>query len=274
VARGKKAILELSGNDCVVVWHDADLDLAAEALTEGFFGSGQICMVPNQVLAHPAIADELFDRLRIAAAKISPGSPEEPGVLLSPVLRSERFFGFVRDAVAKGAQVVYGARRLETDGSPSDTGLFLEPTVLRVDGLAGAREIDAVAEETFFPLLPVIVCEPGSDEAVMAAMLRYVNENPYGLRNSVWAADDAVIDRFVAGITAGGLLKVNDSHLGFLPFVPTHGGPGRTGGAFGEANYPMLRTSRLQGVSVATGVRPSDAIFGAYRDLLRRIIPQ
>jgi acyl-CoA reductase-like NAD-dependent aldehyde dehydrogenase len=270
VARGKKPILELSGNDCVVVWRDADLDLAVEALTECFFGSGQICMVPNQVLAHPAIADELLARLRTAAARIRPGSPEEPGVLLSPVLRSERFFGFVRDAVDKGATVVHGARRLETDGSVSDTGLFLEPTVLRVDGLARAPELDAVRQETFFPLLPVIVCEPGPDDEVLAAMLRYVDENPYGLRNSVWATDDEVVARFVGGITGGGLLKVNDSHLGFLPFMPTHGGPGLTGGAFGEANYPMLRTSRLQGVSVADGVRPSDAVFGAYHELRRR----
>jgi acyl-CoA reductase-like NAD-dependent aldehyde dehydrogenase len=265
--RGKKVILELAGNDCVLVWRDADLDLAVEALCECFFGSGQICMVPNQVLVHPAVADALLDRLRIAAALIRPGPPEERGVLLSPVLRSERFFAYVRDALAKGARLVHGGRRLETDGSVSDTGLFLEPTVLRVDGLARARDVDAVRQETFFPLLPVIVPEPGPDGAVLDAMLGYVDESPYGLRNSLWANDPDVIDRFVGRTFNGGLLKVNDSHIGFLPYLPTHGGPGRTGGAFGEANYPMLRTSRLQGVSVAAGVRPSSAVFGAYHDL-------
>jgi acyl-CoA reductase-like NAD-dependent aldehyde dehydrogenase len=247
----------------VVVWADADLDAAVEALTECFYGSGQICMVPNQVVVHPAIADELLAKLAAAAADIRPGYPDDPAVLLSPVLRSERFFAFVRDALVRGAQLVHGARRLEVDGTVSDTGPFLEPTVLRVDGLTRCREIDAVRLETFFPLLPVIVPEDGPD--LLDRVLTYVNSNPYGLRNSLWSADDATIDEFVARVTNGGVLKVNDSHIGFLPFLPTHGGTGLTGGAFGEANYPMLRTSHLQGVSVATGIRPRDAVFDAYR---------
>lgn len=267
VARGKKPILELAGNDCVVVWADADLDAAVEALTECFYGSGQICMVPNQVVAHPAIAEELLAKLATAAEDIRPGYPDDPTVLLSPVLRSERFFAFVRDALDRGATLVHGGRRLEVDGSVSDTGPFLEPTVLRVDGLATCREIDAVRLETFFPLLPVIVPEEGPD--LLDRVLAHVNSNPYGLRNSLWAGDDSgigsVIDEFVARTTNGGVLKVNDSHIGFLPFLPTHGGTGLTGGAFGEANYPMLRTSHLQGVSIATGIRPRDAIFDAYR---------
>jgi acyl-CoA reductase-like NAD-dependent aldehyde dehydrogenase len=267
VEQGKKPILELAGNDCVLVWRDADLELAAEALVECFFGSGQICMVPNQVLVHPAVADELLDRLRDAAALVWPGLPEEPGVLLSPVLRSERFFGYLRDALDKGATVIHGGRRLETDGSPSDTGLFLEPTVLRVDGLGGARTVRAVREETFFPLLPVIVPDSAEDGPLLATLLDYVRSNPYGLRSSLWARDQGVIDQFLARTSNAGLLKVNDSHIGFLPFLPTHGGTGRTGGAFGEANYPMLRTTHLQGVSIAHGVRPSEAVFYAYNQL-------
>lgn len=272
--RGKKVILELAGNDCVIVWRDADLSLAVEALSECFYGSGQICMAPNQVLAHPAIADELLARLRLAAAMIQPGYPEEEGVLLSPVLRSERFFGYLRDALDKGASIVHGARRLETDGSVSDTGLFLEPTILRVDGMERGAAIEAVGHETFFPLLPVIVPDAASDADLLDSMLRYVNANTYGLRNSLWAKDSTVIDRFVRTVTNGGLLKVNDSHIGFLPYLPTHGGSGRTGGAFGEANYPVLRTTRLQGVSIATDVRPSEAVFGAYTALRRQHSPQ
>ncbi|WP_291413234.1 aldehyde dehydrogenase [Actinophytocola sp.] len=263
VARGKKPILELAGNDCVVVWRDADLDGAAEALSECFYGSGQICMVPNQVVAHPDIADELLEKLTEAAKTVRPGYPDDDTVLLSPVLRSERFFAYVRDALDRGATLVHGARRLEVDGEPSDTGLFLEPTVLRVDGLAGAREIDAVRSETFFPLLPVIVPRPAPD--LLDDVLAFVDSNPYGLRNSLWATDEAVIDRFVAETANGGVLKINDSHIGFVPYLPTHGGTGLTGGAFGEANYPMLRSSHLQGVSRATGIRPREAFFNPRR---------
>jgi acyl-CoA reductase-like NAD-dependent aldehyde dehydrogenase len=264
VARGKKPILELAGNDCVVVWRDADLDLAVEALTECFYGSGQICMVPNQVVAHPDIAGPLLAKLATAASAIRPGYPDDEGVLLSPVLRSERFFGYLRDALDRGAGLVCGGRRLEIDGEPSDTGLFLEPTVLRVDGLARCREIAAVREETFFPLLPVVVAEPGP--GLLDRVLDHVNSNRYGLRNSLWAGEETVIDRFVARTRNGGLLKINDSHIGWLPYLPTHGGTGLTGGAFGEANYPVLRSSHLQGISrTTTRIRPRDAVFDAHR---------
>lgn len=264
IERGKKPILELAGNDCLVVWRDANLNLAVEALTECFYGSGQICMVPNQVVVHPAVADDLFHLLREAVAHIRPGFPEEHDVLLTPVLRSERFFGYVRDALDRGAQLLHGARRLEVDGTASDTGLFLEPTVLRIDGLAASREIRAVREETFFPLLPVIVPEPAPDDMLFTAVIDFVNSNPYGLRNSLWATDRSVIDRFLRQVGNSGLLKINDSHIGFLPYLPSHGGTGLTGGVFGEANYLMLRTSHLQGVSIAQQVSPREAVFAGY----------
>ena len=263
VARGKKPILELAGNDALVVWKDADLDLAAEAVTESFYGSGQICMVPNHVIAHPAIADELIERIRREVTRIRPGYPDDEDVLLSPVRRSEKFFRLLADAYAGGAQPVCGGRRIELDGTPSDTGVFLEPTVLRVDGLTAARDLDVVRHETFFPLLPLVVAEPGPDDEVLGRVIEFVNANEYGLRNSVWARDAAVVDRFVREIRNAGLLKINDSHIGFLPYLPTHGGTGLTGGVHGEANYPILKTSHLQGVSISAGAPPRRTVFEA-----------
>jgi acyl-CoA reductase-like NAD-dependent aldehyde dehydrogenase len=248
VAAGKKPILELAGNDCAVVWHDADLDLAVPALVEAFHASGQICNVPNQVVAHPSIADELIDCLRLAAQRIRPGYPDEPGVVLTPVLRSDLFFDCLADALSNGAQLICGGRRLGVDGSPSDTGFFLEPAVVRVDGLAQSRKVQAVRAETFFPLLPVIVPEPAVS---LDDVLEFVNTNDYGLRNSFWSASHETVRRFVDGVTNGGVLKVNDdSHCGFYPFLPSHGGTGLTGGVFGEASYMMIRTTHLQGVSM------------------------
>lgn len=266
IAKGKKPILELSGNDCVVVWHDADIPAAVQALTESFYGSGQICMVPNQVIAHPRIADELLRALDEALAGIRPGFPDEDGVLLSPVLRTERFFGYLRDALDRGATLVRGGRRLEVDGTASELGMFLDPTVLRVDGLDECRRIEMVRDETFFPLLPVVVPAEADDHLLLDEVIAFVNSNPYGLRNSLWSGADSVVDEFVGRVTNGGLLKINDSHIGFAPYLPTHGGTGLTGGAFGEANYPVLRTSHLQGVSIASGVRPHDAVFDSYRN--------
>ena len=64
-----------------------------------------------------------------------------------------------------------------------------------------------------------------------------------------------MVDRFVTDVTNGGLLKINDSHIAFCSPLPTHGGNGLTGGVFGEANYPVLRTTRLQGVCVLDGAK-------------------
>ncbi|MET9428542.1 aldehyde dehydrogenase family protein [Streptomyces sp. NPDC003036] len=263
VEKGKKAILELAGNDCVVVWSDADVPKAVEAITEAFYGSGQICMVPNGVLVHPAVADELLAELQEQVKRIRPGYPEEEDVLLSPVRRSERFFRLLGQALDLGGTLVTGGRRMEVDGTPSDTGVFLQPTVVRVDGLARARTFDIVREETFFPLIPVVVAEPAADQELLSRFVDFTNANPYGLRNSLWTGSDEVIDTFVRQVVNGGLLKINDSHMGCVPYLPTHGGTGLTGGAFGEANYPMLKTSHLQGVSIASGVSPYEAVFGA-----------
>ena len=165
VARGKKPVLELSGNDTVVVWHDADLDGAVEALTECFYGSGQICMVPKYALVHPDIADDLLGRLIARCRELRPGYPEDPEVLLSPVLKIDRFQEVLAEARQLGGRVLCGGERVDVDGVRSVNGVFVEPTVLRVDGLREARRMQAVREETFFPLLSVIVPErPGRFE--------------------------------------------------------------------------------------------------------------
>lgn len=263
VAAGKKPILELAYNDGIVVWEDADIPKAAEAISEAFYGSGQICMVPNYVLAHPGIADRLIAEVAARAAEVRPGYPEDEDVLLSPVRRSERFFSLLQGALGQGAELVTGGRRTEVDGTESETGVFLQPTVLRVDGLVAARSFDVVRHETFFPLLPIVVPEPADDAELLDDFVAFVNDNEYGLRNSLWATSPEVIDSFVQRIVNGGLLKVNDSHIGFLPYLPSHGGTGLTGGVFGEANYPMLKTSHVQGVSIAHGISPRDAVFGS-----------
>jgi acyl-CoA reductase-like NAD-dependent aldehyde dehydrogenase len=261
VARGKKPILELSGNDAFLVWSDADLDAAAEALTESFYGSGQICMVPKQAVLHPAIAEEFVERFLPKVAAITPRYPSDPEAILSPVLKMDKFFDFLSEARLDGCEVLCGGERVGIDGKPALDGAFIEPTVVRVRGLNDARTLRCVSEETFFPLLPLIVADDAREDVPLAdQVLDWMNANPYGLRNSVWASDPDLIDAFATGLGNGGLLKVNDSHIGFVRYLGTHGGTGLTGGPFGELHYPLFRSSHLQGITFGHGhARPRGA---------------
>jgi acyl-CoA reductase-like NAD-dependent aldehyde dehydrogenase len=256
---GKKAILELAGNDGFVVWKDADLEAAARALEESFYGSSQICMVPKHAVVHPEVADAFLDIFVERVRKLRPGHPEDPEILLSPVLKFDRFFDFIAEARGAGAELLTGGERVGLDGLKSTTGSFCEPTVLRVDGLERARGLSAVREETFFPLLPVVVPDATDDGQLFDQILDFLNSNAYGLRNSLWTRDEELVDRFAMDVSNGGQLKINDSHIGFSPILSTHGGNRDTGGPYGELNYAGLRTTHLQGIVRGDGdPRPLD----------------
>ncbi|WNI16562.1 aldehyde dehydrogenase family protein [Actinacidiphila sp. ITFR-21] len=273
----KKPIMELAGNDALTVWRDADLLPAAEAALERYQGSGQLCLAPKFALVHPAVADEFTALLRSRVTALRVGPPEDPDVVLTPVVKRAECRDVLDDAVSKGAELLCGGELVDVDGRPTPRGPFITPVLLRVRGLRKAATMRAVAEETFYPLMCLIVPEsapdasrpadlghgtegggpagPGDreDAALLDTFLAFVNANRYGLRNSLWARDPDVIHRFTDEVTNGGVLKVNDSHIGTLPVLPIIGGTGLSGGVFGEANIPLLRTTRLQGVSIGTG---------------------
>ncbi|CPU58763.1 Probable aldehyde dehydrogenase [Mycobacteroides abscessus] len=96
-----------------------------------------------------------------------------------------------------------------------------------------------------------MVPDTSDGDLALSTVIDFVNTNLYGLRNSLWSSSATVIDTYVANVTNSGIIKVNESHIAFGAPLPTHGGTALTGGAFGEANYPALRTSHIQGVSVS-----------------------
>ncbi|MFD3808942.1 aldehyde dehydrogenase family protein [Streptomyces sp. NPDC058619] len=258
VVAGKKPVLELSGNDGVLVWADAEADLAARALCERYYGSGQICMTPKFAIVHPEAADRLLKELVERVREIRPGPPEDPQTVLSPVVKRAEFTEFLDEVLAAGGELLCGGEFVDVDDAPTTAGPFIRPAVVRVDGLATAARLRAFREETFFPLLCVVVPEAplGIEEAI-----GFLNANRYGLRNSLWTQDEQIAERFCAEVNNGGMLKVNDSHIGCLPVLPSNGGTGATGGIFGEANQPAVRTTHLQSIAVATLVRPRDSVF-------------
>lgn len=154
-----RSLLELGGNNAVIVTEHADLDLALRAVVFAAVGTaGQRCTTLRRLLLQESIADAFLDRLKQAYASIKIGDPWEPTVLMGPLINQravERMQRAVESACSQGGEVLCGGRRLERPG------YFVEPTIVRA-----TAEMPIVAEETFAPLLYVITYKT-IDEAIL-----------------------------------------------------------------------------------------------------------
>lgn len=252
---GKKPILELSGNDVLIVWKDGDIEMAAESLADAFLGSTQICMVPKKALIHEDVYKKFEIVMQEKVENMKCGLPSEKDVVLTPVVKMDEFFEFLKDALDKGAELICGGKRVNYDGFESDSGTFLQPTLLRVDDWTKALTMKCVLQENFFPLIPLIkvtvdVTKTDFENTIFKSMIDFVNQNQYGLRTSVWVSSNYYAAKFIKHLDRSGLLRINSRHTGFSPFLTTHGGPGLSGGPFGEANYVWQKTTHLQSISV------------------------
>ncbi len=172
-ARLGKSLLELGGNNAVIVDDTANLDLAVPAIVFGAVGTaGQRCTTTRRVFAHRAIAAELERRLTHAYAQVRIGDPLESGTLMGPVIDShavERFQDAVSEARRAGGEVLYGGNVLQRPGN------FVEPTIIRAQ-----NEWPIVQTETFAPVLYVIAVE--SLSAAIAAQ----NASAHGLSSALF----------------------------------------------------------------------------------------
>ncbi|MFH1428770.1 MAG: aldehyde dehydrogenase family protein, partial [Candidatus Margulisiibacteriota bacterium] len=253
--KGKKAILELSGNDDLLIWKDADLDKAIDSAFNFFLGSGQICMVPKKVYIH----EDVFDKVKaLAAARIKEfkfGLPSDKNVSLTPVIRAQEFFEYLENAINKGAQLLCGGYKTDHTGQKNDRGMYITPTIITANDEI-IRKTQLYCNEIFFPLLPLVkVCSANSgaekDKDIFRKMISMNNDNPYGLRTSVWTESPRYIRKFAKHLDNSGLLYVNKRHVGWTNYLATHGGRGLSGGPYGEMNYFWKRTTHLQGISIS-----------------------
>ncbi len=249
----KKPILELSGNDILVVWKDANIVKAVDSACDAFLGSSQICMVPKIILVHPLIYQEFLTQVLEKVKRIKAGLPSDPNVHLTPIGRLDEFKSVLSDAVKRGAKVRAGGQVINWKNEVSATGSFVEATVLSIDSCDRIYDYDCIRHEGFFPLLPIVNVASSlfknNDDLIAEAIINIVNNNDYGLRFSIWIESDRYLRRFIKYVDNAGIFRVNSKHVGFSDCLGTHGGTKKSGGPFGEMNYFWQKTSHLQGVS-------------------------
>jgi succinate-semialdehyde dehydrogenase / glutarate-semialdehyde dehydrogenase len=167
----KKLSLELGGHAPVIVFEDADLDLAAElTLASKFRNCGQTCICANRVYVQQSVWDAFLDKLTAKVKRLSIGIGTEETTDIGPLINEEavrKVQDHLNDAVQKGASVLYGGKRWEGP----HRGYFFEPTVLA----NVSKEMKVMNEETFGPILPL---QPFAEEA---EVIRQANDTPYGL---------------------------------------------------------------------------------------------
>ncbi len=172
-ARLGKSLLELGGNNAVIVDETANLELAVPSIVFGAVGTaGQRCTSTRRVLAHKAIAAELEKRLIHAYRQVRVGDPLEPGTLMGPLIDARAVEGYqaaITAAQAAGGELLYGGKVLKGAGN------FVEPAIVRA-----RNEWPIVQTETFAPVLYLIPVESLAD--AIAAQ----NASAHGLSSAIF----------------------------------------------------------------------------------------
>ncbi|MCA3596537.1 MAG: phosphonoacetaldehyde dehydrogenase [Methylobacterium sp.] len=185
----RRIVLELGGNDPLIVMEDADLDKAAELAVQGATkNSGQRCTAVKRILCVQSVADEFVKRVVEKARKLKCGNPADTEVDLGTVINegaAKLFEARVKDAESQGAEVLYGHPR---------EGALFHPTV--VDKVPFMAEL--VHEETFGPVIPVIRVPDNMDE-----IIRISNSTAYGLSSGICTNRIDYIQRFIAELDVG-----------------------------------------------------------------------
>lgn len=211
---GRK-ILELGGNNAIIVMDDADLNLAIPSVLFASVGTaGQRCTTTRRLTVHEDIHDDVVERLKKAYAQVRIGDPLEADTLYGPVhseMAVDIYKRAVDDAQKQGGNIVYGGKVLEKPG------FYVEPTI--VTGLAHDAEI--VQRESFVPVLYVVKCK-SFEEAV-----GYNNEVKQGLSSSIFTKDIGKVFNWMGPLGSDcGIVNVN---------IPTSGA--EIGGAFGGEKH-------------------------------------
>jgi aldehyde dehydrogenase (NAD+) len=205
-----KSLLELGGNNAVIVDATANLDLAIPAIVFGAVGTaGQRCTTTRRVFVERSRLAELERRLIAAYAQVRIGDPLDSQTLMGPLIDAAavgRFLEVVAAAQAQGGQLLFGGRKLQRPGH------FVEPTIIRA-----TSDLPVVQSETFAPILYLIAYD------TLEEAIDLQNSVAYGLSSAVFTDRLQIAERFLS--TEGSDCGIANVNLG------TSGA--EIGGAFG-----------------------------------------
>jgi len=245
-----RSLLELGGNNAIVVMDDADLDLAVRAITFGAVGTaGQRCTTTRRVLAQRGLAPALVDRLKRAFASVPIGDPLAPDTLMGPLIDAGAV-DIYRRTVARIPQergeIVHGGTVLDR------AGFYVEPTLARMPADAAL-----LREENFVPVLYVVDVE-GLDEA-----LAIHNDVPQGLSSAIFTTSVRSAERFLSHVGSDcGIANVNigtsGAEIGGAFGGEKETGGGREAGSDAWKSYMRRQTCTINwgsSLPLAQGVR-------------------
>ena len=212
-----RSILELGGNNAIIVMDDANLELAVRAVLFAAVGTaGQRCTSLRRLIVHEAVADKLVDRLVDAYKQVPIGDPLEAGTLMGPLVTQQAIrdmMSALERAQEQGGTVVTGGAVIDRPGN------FVEPTIVRIPADAAI-----VQEETFAPILYVIEAAD-LDEAI--AIQNGVRQ---GLSSAIFTDSLRSAERFLSAVGSDcGIANVNIGTSG-AEIGGAFGGEKETGG--------------------------------------------